>query len=480
MTKYILRRVLFFVPTLFIITLLAFTISVNAPGDPVERMMSSSQTGEQQANSVNTSEQKLYWRKKLGLDLPLFYFSMNSLSVPDTLYKIYDKQEREALERLIDQYGNWKEISLFHQSILSSQNFIHKLPGDSLINKQNAGQIEHELTGLKYKYDDKSIETVFSSLDNLNIIPGFSNTIDNLKSNYAAVKSKSSPWKNYVPAIRFYGNNQYHRWLFGDGTYSKGILKGDFGISYVTRQPVAQVIGEKFFWTFFFAITSVIIAYLISIPVGIKAGAKKDSAFDRVSSIVLFILYSLPAFWVATLLLMTFANTDMLYLFPASGVKPAGGYSENATLFEKIKLSLPYLILPTICYTYSSFAFLSRTMRVAMLEEVSRDYIRTARAKGLPESKVIYKHAFRNALFPAITVFANVFPALIGGSVILETIFTIPGMGFETVSAIHNQNYPMIIAIFTITGILTLIGYLISDILYAFADPRISFSTSKE
>jgi peptide/nickel transport system permease protein len=111
-----------------------------------------------------------------------------------------------------------------------------------------------------------------------------------------------------------------------------------------------------------------------------------------------------------------------------------------------------------------------------MLEEINRDYIRTARAKGLPESKVIYKHALRNALFPAITVFANFFPLVISGAVIIETIFTIPGMGLETFIAIQNQNYPMIFAVFTITGILTLAGYLVSDVLYAVTDPRISFS----
>ncbi len=114
-------------------------------------------------------------------------------------------------------------------------------------------------------------------------------------------------------------------------------------------------------------------------------------------------------------------------------------------------------------------------MRVSMIEVIGQDYIRTARAKGLPENKVIWKHAFRNSLLPIITVFANIFPAAIGGSVILESIFTIPGMGSETIFAIQNNNYPMIIAVLTITGFLTLVGYLISDILYALVDPRISY-----
>lgn len=138
-------------------------------------------------------------------------------------------------------------------------------------------------------------------------------------------------------------------------------------------------------------------------------------------------------------------------------------------------MSLPYTILPLICYTYSSLAFLSRTMRVTVADAMDRDYIRTARAKGLPFRLIVFRHAFRNSLLPAITLLANVFPYLLGGSVIIETIFTLPGMGYETIQAVYNQNYPMIVAIFTLTGLLTVFGYLVSDILYAIADPRIKY-----
>ena len=173
---------------------------------------------------------------------------------------------------------------------------------------------------------------------------------------------------------------------------------------------------------------------------------------------------------------MTFANPDVLYIFPASGVKPVTGYPDHAGLFEKIRLSLPFIILPLICYCYSGISFFSRVLRAAVLETLSQDFIRTAKAKGLSFHTVLFRHAFRNSLFPLITLFAAVFPLFISGSVIIETIFTIPGMGFETVHSIQNQNYPMIVAIFTITGVLTMTGYLISDILYALADPRIIFA----
>lgn len=384
MWKYLIRRFLYFVPVLVVISLLAFIISVNAPGDPVERMISSGTSEEGSALFRSNAELKNYWRKKLGLDLPVFYFSLVSLA-------------------------------------------------------------EHR------KENDLDLT--------------------------------ASPINAYIPVIRFHPLNQYHRWMFGDGNpitakgavFSKGVIRGDFGISYQTRQPVTEVIYERLGWSLFFAIASLLLAYLISIPIGVWAGAKKNSRFDRYSSIVLFLLFSLPSFWVATLLLMTFANPDVLYWFPAAGVKPATGYPGDAGWFDKVLMSLPYIILPLLCYTYSSLAFLSRTMRVAVADAMDRDYIRTARAKGLPFRLIVFRHAFRNSLLPAITLLANVFPYLLGGSVIIETIFTLPGMGYETIQAVYNQNYPMIVAIFTLTGLLTVFGYLVSDILYAIADPRIKY-----
>jgi peptide/nickel transport system permease protein len=134
------------------------------------------------------------------------------------------------------------------------------------------------------------------------------------------------------------------------------------------------------------------------------------------------------------------------------------------------------MVLPLIAYTYSSFAFLSRIMRVGMIDVMGQDFVRTARAKGLNEKTVVIKHALRNSLLPIITVFANIFPVAIGGSVIIEVIFSLPGMGLETFNAILNYDYPMIVAIFTISGFLTVIGYLVADILYAVVDPRISYN----
>jgi peptide/nickel transport system permease protein len=488
MLRFILRRVLIFIPTLLVITLLGFVISINAPGDPVERMVVAAQSGgEVGSQTINQMEQRREWRQKLGLDLPVFYFSLSSLSRPDTFYRIYDKSEKEALDRLIDKHGNWPVIQEYYKSIgrfYDSQvvfspdtNMTRGYERNAVLEVMN--QIKFESSALKASYEKNIIEAKFAKINSLlekyPFIQQYRKPFAAVYEKYQAIEKTETPWKNYVPVLNFYSMNQYHRWLIGDGVFSKGLWRGDFGISYLTKQPISDVIYEKIGWSMMFALLSVILAYLVSIPVGVKAASKRGSRFDRSSSLVLFMLYSMPSFWLATLLLMTFANTDNLFWFPASGVKPVTGYPPDAGFFDKVRLSFPYVILPAICYTYSSFAFLSRTMRVSMIETVGQDFIRTARAKGLTERTVIWKHAFRNSLLPIITVFANIFPAAIGGSVILETIFTIPGMGSEAISAIQNNNYPMIIAVLTITGVLTLIGYLVSDILYALVDPRITY-----
>ncbi len=479
MLRYLTRRLLLFIPTLVIISLLAFIISVNAPGDPVERMISLSASEGKNDSGGNQVLQRTYWRKKLGLDLPVFYISLRPLSEPFELNLIPDAAEKKSVQILSRTSGNPDASLSLHNSRLLLYNSLTKADQEFLYADVYALKYASTVSDLKNRIQRIRLIVETTNIQSVTAL----SAVKNVEENLTSYENKFTVIKNYIPVFSFQLNNQYHRWVFGDGNIltgkgavnSKGIVRGDFGLSYLNRQPVADVIGEKTGWSLFFALFSVLIAYLVSIPIGVWSGAKKNSQFDKMASVTLFLLYSMPSFWFATLLLMTFANPDILHWFPASGIKPVTGYPDDAGLFEKIKLSLPYIILPLICYTYSSFAFLSRTLRVAVLENMSQDYIRTAMAKGLPFNTVVFRHAFRNSLLPLITVFANVFPLAIGGSVILETIFTIPGMGFETVHSIQNQNYPMIVAIFTITGILTMTGFLVSDVLYAFADPRINY-----
>ena len=254
------------------------------------------------------------------------------------------------------------------------------------------------------------------------------------------------------------------------------MIRGDFGKSFHDGQPIRDKIGQRVMWSLLLASLGIFFAYLISVPIGIYSAYKRNGVFDRASSIVLFILYSLPVFFVGTWLLYMFANPDNLVWFPESGIMdPARYNADTMSFFDKVKHRVPFFVLPVLAYTYGSFAFLSRIMRVGMIEVFGQDYIRTARAKGLPESQVVLKHALRNSLIPIITVFADIFPVAIGGSIIIEMIFSYPGMGVMIYEAVINQDYPVIVTIFTILGFFTMIGYLVSDVLYGIADPRISY-----
>ena len=495
MFKYIVKRVLIFIPTLVAISLLAFIISISAPADPVEKLTNSADkegAANQQSDATKRVKQEL--RKKLGLDLPIFYFNFGSIADGDTLYRLDDKDHIASLSEMTHYYGNWPDISTYYHQLIKTQLAHEKLVLDDIYLSQDSlkpfftknqindaiTQSSFEISAILETANPSVLESKMSNLDMLYSKYGFLNSISkeyNLsKEHYNQVLENTSHWKTYIPKIVWYGSkNQYHFWLFGNGQEREGVVRGDFGLSYIDNQPINTKIWSKVWISFSFSILSVLFAYIISIPLGIYSAYKKDSRFDRISSVIVFILYSMPSFFIGVLLLYTFANPDTYRWFPVSGIQDPSVYDASWSLMEKISHRLPYFVLPLLTYTYSSFAFLSRIMRVGVIDVFSQDYIRTARAKGLGEGKVVMKHALRNSLLPIITVFANIFPLAIGGSVIIETIFTIPGMGFEIYNSILNSDYPMIVAVFTIIGFLTMLGYLIADILYAVVDPRISY-----
>jgi peptide/nickel transport system permease protein len=491
MFKYALKRILTFIPMLIAISLLSFVISINAPGDPVERLSKaagSEGSAEQQSGASKKIKQEL--RKKLGLDLPIFYFSITDFAASDTLYKVQDKYHKANLEALTHQSGNWEAVSEYYLSLLDLQTAHQIIDAKEIvlndtslslnIVNEAANQFGFEIGSLLETSDETLVPLKFEKMNGLLqnhiFLSNLRTPLSNVTQSREILFRNATRWKTYIPTISWYGGkNQYHLWLLGNGKDRKGLLRGDFGISYIDSQPIESKIWQKIGISFSLSIISIFLAYLISIPIGIYSAYKKDSAADKGMSLVLFVLYSMPSFFVATLLLLQFANPDNLSWFPVSGIQDPTIFDPNWSLWMKLKHRMPFLILPIITYTYGSFAFLSRIMRVGMIDVVSQDYIRTARAKGLGEGKVILKHALRNSLLPVITVFAAIFPMAIGGSIIIEVIFSIPGMGVEVLNSILNYDYPMIITVFTLSGFLTMIGYLVADLLYAVVDPRISY-----
>jgi len=262
------------------------------------------------------------------------------------------------------------------------------------------------------------------------------------------------------------------------GIWLKRVVKFDFGESFTSdRRPVMQkiwdtkqpLIDRRLFITFMINIVSMFFIFLIALPIGISSATHPYSLYDKIATTSVFIGFAIPGFWLALLLMMLFG----IYLdwLPISGFKSL--QYESLSFFGKIWDRAQHLILPVFVSSFGGLAGLSRYMRSSMLEVIRQDYITTARAKGLPEKKVIYKHALRNALLPIITLLGLSVPGLIGGSVIFEQVFGIPGMGQLFYQSVMSRDYPLVMAILTLGGILTLAGNLLADIGYMLADPRI-------
>ena len=269
--------------------------------------------------------------------------------------------------------------------------------------------------------------------------------------------------------IKLYGLDkpiyaQYFNWV-------KRLGKLDFGRSFVDNRPVMDKIKERLPITIFINVLALIVIFGLSIPIGIRSAVNKGSLFDKITTVIVFLGFAAPSFWLA-LILMSFFGVR-LGILPVSGIVSLD--FENLTFLQKVLDLTKHLILPVTVASIGGLAGLSRYMRQSMIGVISEDYIRTARAKGLPEGTVIYKHALRNALLPIITILGLAIPGLISGSVILETIFSIPGIGRLMVESVFTRDYNVIMAGLFISAILTLLGNLLADIGYAFVDPRIRY-----
>ncbi|MDB5036181.1 MAG: Peptide/nickel transport system permease protein [Chlorobi bacterium] len=260
------------------------------------------------------------------------------------------------------------------------------------------------------------------------------------------------------------------------GYWVGNLVRLDFGKSLKDERPVIDKIWERIPITLLMSFISILLAYLIAVPLGIYSATHPGTKTDKISTAILFMLYSLPSFWVATLgIIYLCRGSGFIELFPSAKLHSVD-YSPAWPFADKALDLLWHIALPMIIYTYGSFAYISRQMRGAMLETIRQDYIRTARAKGLSERVVVYKHALRNSLIPIITLLAGLLPSLIGGSVIVEQIFSIPGMGQLAIQALNERDYPLIMGELTFSAILTLFGVLLADLLYSVADPRISLT----
>ena len=257
---------------------------------------------------------------------------------------------------------------------------------------------------------------------------------------------------------------QYGYWL-------KNVLHGDLGTAYIVNQPVSQMILERLPATILLMGTSLLLTLLIAIPLGVFSAIRKNSAADHAITLFSFLGMSIPSFWLALVLMLIFSST--LGWLPSSGM--ANPLLRDAGWARVALDTAQHLVLPVTAMVILSLAGLTRYQRASMLEVIHQDFIRTARAKGLPERVVLFKHALKNALLPIITILGLSLPDIIGGAFIIETIFAWPGMGRLGVTAVFSRNYPLIMGVAVFSSLLVVLGNLLADVGYALVDPRIKY-----
>ena len=250
---------------------------------------------------------------------------------------------------------------------------------------------------------------------------------------------------------------QYFFWL-------KNMFQGNFGISYTQHRPVVELIAGRIGPTLLLSLSSMLLALIIAVPLGTAAGYRPYKGVDYASSVLAFVGQAAPNFFVALLLIYVFAVK--MRLLPISGMYNSGS---SGTVGEVLR----HLILPCLALTFQHIGIFTRQMRNSMYECMSDDYVRTARAKGLNERTVLFKHTLRNALLPLITQAGLSLGGLVGGAIITEQIFSWPGMGTLMLKAIKDRDYPLIMGITVIISVIVLVGNILIDIIYRMLDPRI-------
>ena len=463
MRAYVLKRLLVFIPTLFLITIVVFGVVNAVPAPP--QTLSEGQEG------TGIRESYLIFHQQFGLDRPVFL---------NFRCGVTDERVRELLGRLLLDQGDPFSDSARDLSDLGR----HAAWGLLSVASDPAGG--EGLRDLAFSWLTRSAR--------YRIVPGEDADLraQMIRENRGIDALSAKPAADEFPREQL--ANRWRDWLgsrperFSPGlleririslfetrfaVYLSNLLRLDFGVSMANMQPVLPALLNRLRHSLVISFLAIFLAYLLSIPLGVLSAVLRGTSFERCLSILLFALYSLPTFFAATLLLRFLSIGDPFDWFPSGDVRTLKGFDQLSGL-EQLLDRAHHLALPVACLTYGSLAVLSRFTRNSLLEALGSDFVRTARAKGLPEGLVVLRHGLRNALLPLLTLMGNILPAVFSGAVIVEIVFDIPGMGSFIYDAILAQDYNVIMATTLIAAVLTLFGYLLSDLAYAVADPRIA------
>ncbi len=462
MLSYILRRILLAVPTILVISLATFGLSKCAPYDPVYAVFGDNLgLGLDPLAAGREYQAKL---RQIGQDMPEFYFSIQPAIFPDSLHRIYPPDRRERLRLLTAHSGDWTAVDAYDKALSALARGIDNMP-DTLPEKS---QLRAYVKDLTVCGRPDVIDTLIRGASRLAQRPSLSGKTDTLLQCFREVQQPAANFRRYLPAFRRHGSeNRYHHWL-------SGFVTGDMGLT-TYGKPVWEELRPRLLTTLVINGFALLLAFAIALPLGVSMARRHNCIFDRWGGRTLLFLHAIPVFWLGSLLILLLATPGQgLHVFKSSYIEIWN--SKRMGFGYYLLYNAPKFVLPVLTLTLHVIAVLALQMRNSMLGVLQEDYIRTARAKGLPESKVYWRHAFRNALFPIITIFAGIFPAIFAGSLVIEYLFQAPGMGVKTQEAFVSRDYPVLFAIVMIASWLTVLGNLLADLLYAWADPRVRYT----
>ncbi|MBC6995260.1 ABC transporter permease [Neolewinella lacunae] len=456
---YAFRRLLYLPLSLLLLSLVCFGLQLITPGDPVLQLLP---PAESRLGTEDPAAYDVVYRRaaaSLDYDLPLFYFSLTNAALPDTLHRILRPEERTMLRALTLNCGDWPAVARYYRELRYLA--YPRQPDSLLVGQAEASPLARRLL---LQDDPQDIANIVGQLAG-------NPRATALVEAHAGLEMGQRRGRLLLPAFRWWGlDNRYHRWL-------GRVLRGDFGHSYLDRRPVGHKIWAAAKWTALLNGLALLVVYLVAIPLGLLTAARAGSRFDRVMTFLLFLLFGIPSFWIATLVTNFFTTPAYgMDFFPSMGF---GEIPSGADWWTVLRIRTSHLFLPVLCLAYPSWAYVSRHLRRSALHELGQAYIKTAKLKGLTGRQILWGHVLRNASFPILTLLGAMLPALLAGSVLIERIFNLPGMGQLLYNSAVGRDWPVVIALVLLNGLLTAAGLLLADLSYSLADPRVRLGSER-
>jgi peptide/nickel transport system permease protein len=475
MLLYALKRCLLIPPTFFFVSLVIFVVLNLAPGRPGEQaQLNGEKSGTQQRESYQI------FKEQFNLDRPILFntrFALSQNDVLDLCNRAYGLGTPQTLATKLRAQNELEDLgSYLVRHLIAILHNEHDDQRTRAVTTQLVQAARRSLLADSGSNDQAArITNRKISAQNSDFM-NWTLTETATPQQVAETKQKWLSWWQRNHSDFEYEGSAKVRIFFSDTRFYKywsNLLHLDFGKSSADRRPVLPTIVSKLRYSLTLTLISVLLAYLLAIPLGMWSAVRQNTKADTAVTITLFALYSLPTFFVGTVFLRLFTEGDPLAWFPAGDFESFG--ADRMTTLWRIRDVTWHLALPIAAYTLGSLAALSRYARTGLVDVIRSDYIRTARAKGLHEFVVIVKHAARNGMIPILTLLGSLLPVVVSGSVVIEVIFNIPGMGLYLYDAINLRDYNAVMGVLMIASVLTLFGILISDLSYALADPRITF-----